>query len=548
MKKYILVISALFIMMLASFLFVSAQQERFEEKIYCKATIDDDFTDDRVIIVLNRETTRQFREYTTEDFPEIDCVQVYDLSAPIVDWVEAQLAIEPVPSEPMLVDITEFRRILSLELREKSKENVLRVIKLLEERNDVLSAEPNYTFVPPSNYPDNLVFTSPNDPRWSTWGHWAVEKIQAPEAWEIATGSPNIVVGIIDTGIDFTHPDLVNRMDQRSNVHRHFLTANASLGTSETPFDIWVGYHPYHGMRNGHGTQTAGIIGGEGGNGRGVPGINWDVRLVSLRTYNNDEGALDPMIRAINYATSISIPIIDLAHQNTSASGSQQTSLRSALNAYTGLAVSSAGNHGYNLDNTSTPTYPAVMSGDRHVVVGALDANDNKASYSNYGSKTVDLFSYGERVLTTAPGGGYTYFGGTSSSAPLVTGVAALIKAGSGNNYYMDAKTIKKIILKTVDQVMSAGLCVTNGSLNAYNAIDFTVNSWKPCLLGCHYQLESCLQSCQDGCWEILEDPTCLQNPPYCQMRIGDCLEICNAWPPYLPCYAVFNQCLTGCS
>ena len=297
MKKCILSISALFFLVLASFLLVSAQQEVFEEKIYCKATIDDDFTDDRVIIVLNLETTRQFREYTTEDFPEIDCAQVYDLSAPIVDWVETQLAIEPVPSEPMLVDITEFRRILSLELREKSKENVLRAIKLLEKRDDVLSAEPNYTFEPPSNYPDNQVFTNPTDPRWSTWGHWAVEKIHAPEAWEIATGSPNIVVGIIDTGIDFTHPDLANRMDQRPNVHRHFLTAGAALGTSETPFDIWVGYHPDYGMRNGHGTETAGIIGGEGGNGRGVPGINWDVRLVALRTYDITGGYLESVFK-----------------------------------------------------------------------------------------------------------------------------------------------------------------------------------------------------------------------------------------------------------
>lgn len=548
MKKCIWAISALFFLMSASFLFVLAQQEEFEEKIYCKATIDDDFTDDRVIIVLNREITRQFRKYTPEDFPEIDCAQVYDLTAPIVDWVETQLTKEPFPSEePMLVDITEFRRILSLELRERSKVNVLRAIKILEERKDVLSAEPNYTFEPPYTYPNNQVFTNPTDPRWSTWGHWAVEKIQAPKAWDIATGSSNVIVGIVDTGIDFTHPDLANRMDQRPNVHRHFLTASAALGTPETPFDIWVGYHPNHGTRNGHGTQTAGVIGGEGGNGRGVPGVCWDVRLVSLRTYDNDEGALDPMIKAINYAASISIPIIDLAHQNTSASNTQQTSLRSALNAYTGLAVSSAGNHGYDLDNSLTPTYPAVMKSDRHIVVGAAYANDTKAYYSNYGKNTVDLFAYGERVLTTAPGGGYTYFSGTSSSAPLVTGVAALMKSKVP---YLDAKSIKKIIVNYDRNVTAlAPYCSSGGIVDAYSALN-KLNSWVPCQSACSNQQYTCNQVqfdlCQDDCVQQAME-LCPNNYSACWNWLISCASGCT---PYANSYCgyEYDQCMNACS
>ena len=458
-------------------------RERVEQKVYNKATLEDDFTNDRVIVVLNRETTRRFKNYTPKDFPEIDCVQVNDLTAPTVEWAEEQITRSVKNNEviqtgdnavlandkAMLVDAVEFRRILSLELREQSKENVLNAIKQLEKRNDIISAEPNYTFAPSSNYPNNQVFTNPNDPRWSTWGHWAIEKIQAPKAWEIATGSADVVVGIVDTGIDFTHPDLQNRMDQRPNVHRNFLNSSAALGTPETPFDVWVGNHPTQGWVNGHGTQTAGVIGGEGGNGRGVPGVCWDVRLVSLRTYDFNGGYYDAMVRAINYAASISIPIIDLAHQNTSATTNQQTALRNVLNAYNGLAVSSAGNWGYDLDNPATPTYPAVMTSNKHIVVGALDANDNKASYSNYGKNTVDLFSYGTRVLTTAPGGGYTYFSGTSSSAPLVAGVAALIMSEYDGT---PAFLIKDVIMSSTDKTSALStLCVSGGRLNAYNAL-----------------------------------------------------------------------------
>lgn len=131
-----------------------------ESKIYTRATLKDDFTDDKVIIVLNREITRRFKEYSAEDFSEIDCVAVYDLTSATVQWTEREIAKRNSASEKMLVDIDSFRRILSLELREKSKENVLSAIRLLEARSDIISAEPNYTFEPPSNYPNNQAFKS----------------------------------------------------------------------------------------------------------------------------------------------------------------------------------------------------------------------------------------------------------------------------------------------------------------------------------------------------------------------------------------------------
>ena len=99
-------------------------EEIVDQKIYNTATLEDDFTDDTVILVLNREATRRFEVYTPENFPEIDCDQVYDLTAAIVDYAEAIITGNTVPYEEMLVDVTEFRRILSIELKVKSKENV----------------------------------------------------------------------------------------------------------------------------------------------------------------------------------------------------------------------------------------------------------------------------------------------------------------------------------------------------------------------------------------------------------------------------------------
>lgn len=191
--------------------------ESIEQKIYCKATLEDNFADDKVIIVLNKEATRQFRTYTPEDFPEIECSSVDDLTHFTVDYARKKIRGEKT-EKSMLVNVEEFRRILSLELKEKSKENVLKAIKQLEKRNDILSAEPNSVLT---------ICATPNDPSFINGGQWGLNKINAPSAWEITKGTNTITVGVLDSGIESTHPDLRSASDQaRNSLKAHFGRTN----------------------------------------------------------------------------------------------------------------------------------------------------------------------------------------------------------------------------------------------------------------------------------------------------------------------------------
>ena len=158
-----------------------------EEKHYYQGTIEDDFADDRVIIVLTKLATRQFLTYVPTDFPEIDCITVTDLSSHTVEWVEKKVLGIPTQEE-MAVNVEKFRRKLSLEIGEKGKQNVLDAIYSLQEREDIISAEPSTPMYRASTS------VTPNDPRYKD--QWALPKIKAPQAWGITTGSSGVRVGV----------------------------------------------------------------------------------------------------------------------------------------------------------------------------------------------------------------------------------------------------------------------------------------------------------------------------------------------------------------
>ncbi len=403
-----------------------------EEKVYCNATLDEDFSDNEIVIV----TMRQYRnnEYTVSDFSEIDCIEIRDW------WYD-----EDDPTED---------RIILLTLSIHSKENVLSAIKILEKRDDICSAEPNY--------PVELC-EAPNDSEYVAGNQWAINKISLPGAWDETTGSSTVNVGIIDTGIDGDHDDLKNRIN--TELSRGF-TAYASNPLIDN---------------NGHGTMVAGIIGAEGDNSIGVAGTCWSVQLVSLRVVKysiDDKGnpteALDEdaIMDAINYADDAGIPIL-----NMSLGWYDTNYWESAMNNYSGLIVCSAGNN--NRNNDTTNHYPSNANNLPYVIsVGASTENDTQWLYtdaygtvkgSNYGQTKVDLFAPGASILSTVPGDSYASENGTSLAAPYVTGVAALLLSR-----YPDlmACEIKDTILTNVDKISALkDLCATGGRLNAYNAL-----------------------------------------------------------------------------
>jgi len=423
-----------------------------EEKVTCTATLDDEFADNRVLVVLNNKTSLEFKTYTASDFSEIGCKNVKDLTAPMTEKIKAAVEEEKAAktrgfpeNAQNSASIQKFNRVICLELEEPSKENMLRTIKQLESYANVLSAEPDYVLTACSA-------TSPNDTYYSE--QWAAEKIQLPQAWAITTGSASVLVGVVDSGIHGTHPDLVNRIN--ASLSRDFTTGSSPLPGA--PTDAY-----------GHGTKMAGVIGAQGDNGIGVTGVCQNVTLVSLRVLDEDgDGFTSYGASAIAYAEQVGIPILNLSVIANASNTNAVNALREAIENYSGLAICAAGNEA--IDNDANNRYPANFVFSNLITVGASTENDTKAFSSNYGQYFVKLFAPGDNIKTTSRTGGYTTTGETSAATAFVTGVAALLLSEYPE---MTACELRDTILSNVDDCGATfdDLCLTGGRLNAYKAL-----------------------------------------------------------------------------
>lgn len=422
-----------------------------EEKIYSTATLEDDFADDRVMVVLNNAASLKLKTYTAADFPEIQCASVNDLSTAASARVNAKLNGESVASvcaqelgtvvfsDFYEVNTETYNQILCLTLPETGKQNVLAAIKLLMQREDVKYAGPDYVIT--------MVSTIPNDAYYSDqWGH---TKIKLPQAWDINTGSSSVLVGVLDSGIEQTHTDFFRRIN----------TARSK--------DFTGAYRPLEDP-NGHGTHVAGIIGAYGNDSYGVTGVMWNVRLVSLRVFDSDGyGYASHVAAAIDYAQSQGIPILNFSGGWSLYNSWFDYDFKEVIDNYSGLFVCAAGNNGTSIENT--PIYPAYYSCTNLISVGASTENDTKASFSNYGAQSVDIFAPGESIYSTYRGGIWYSMSGTSMAAPYVTGVAALLLSECPE---ITVARIKSRILDNVDSVNALStLCVSGGRLNAYKAL-----------------------------------------------------------------------------
>jgi len=498
----------------------AAADTQIEEKIYSGATLEHEFTDDKVLVVLNKRASMNFSEYTPEDFPEGLFSRVDDSTGLTMELVRKQLEAEATgdwseiqhyADNKMLVNVEGFRRILTLTLAEKSKGNVLNAIKLLEKREDVFSADPNY-FLSASYTPSATHY---NDQKP------AFDMIDMEGAWDVSTGSSSVKVGVLDSGIRSDNANLNNRID--TNLSRTFTDApNGAPGGLDDACEDYA---------LGHGTLVAGVI---GANDTGVVGVNINVTLVSLQILKDYINApckctWSHVTNAIDYAAGANIPILNASFGADAVSiSTYSNALKAAINNYPGLFVAAAGNKGDNIDNT--PSYPAVYNLPNMIVVGALNDNYSApapAAFSNYSPTKVHLFAPGSNIRLTFGATSYTKTGGTSYAAPLVSGVAALIKA----HYNMGAAQIKTIILNNVTPKTSLnGKSTTGGILNAKKALTLTQT--------CGSELDNCnashdpatyLAMCQNECWE--------QAPPYCYPPI-DYVGCVDYWlgPCFMNC------------
>ncbi|MFM8944822.1 MAG: S8 family serine peptidase, partial [Actinomycetota bacterium] len=284
---------------------------------------------------------------------------------------------------------------------------------------NVLYAEPDYLV---------SVERTPNDPLYAA-NQWDMAKIAAPTAWDAHTDSGSIVVAVVDTGIDFTHPDLLTNLwsdPANASVHGYTCSGGTCVAGGQD--------------NHGHGTHVAGTIGASTDNGLGVAGINWNVKLLAIKFLDaNGSGAISDAVAGFTLLRSLKLGGVNIRVTNNSwGGGGYSQALKDAMAALEvtpgapgTLNVCAAGNSGVNAD--FTPMYPAAYDNRGIVSVLATDVNDIGASFTNYGLGSVDLAAPGVSIYSTEATGtcslcdpsGYRTLSGTSMASPHVAGVAA---------------------------------------------------------------------------------------------------------------------------
>jgi subtilisin family serine protease/subtilisin-like proprotein convertase family protein len=314
--------------------------------------------------------------------------------------------------------------LYEVELRGGQKVNT--VVNAYRHLPGVLYAEPDY-IVRPSAIPNDTSFGS----QWQmnntgqTFGKYDAD-IDAPEAWDITTGNGSSIVAVIDTGVDYTHPDLAaniwtnpgeiagNGIDDDGNGYIDDVHGWDFANNDNDPMDDY-----------GHGTHVAGILGAVGGNGKGVAGTMWHVQIMPLKFIAaNGVGTVSDAIRALDYAVLMGAKVSNNSWGRADNDPAFVDALeRARINGH--IFVTAAGNNVRNLDQQ--PVYPASYNVDNVVAVASVDKNGKLATTSNWGVNTVDLAAPGDNVYSTLPGNRYGSMSGTSMASPLVTGAAALL-------------------------------------------------------------------------------------------------------------------------
>jgi thermitase len=356
-------------------------------------------------------------------------------------------------------------------------EDMTRALGALKQNDAVRVAEPNWVI-------RALESGVPNDPEFGKlWG--LRNQGQADAAGQVGTagsdvnllplwqrgftGSKNVVVAVIDTGIDWTHPDLVDNLytnagevagngkDDDGNGFIddiHGWNFNANTASSSDDHD--------------HGTHCAGTIGAMGNNSQGVAGVNWNVTLMPVKFLSaTGSGSSEGAINSINYARQMKANIMSNSWGGGGFSQIMQDSITAARDQGI-LFVAAAGNDA--ADNDALASYPASYPVDNVLSVAASDNQDKIANFSNYGKSKVHVAAPGVRILSTTKGGKYAAFSGTSMATPHVAGIAALLMSADSTLRYSD---LKERLIRTSTPV--AGLkkkVVAKGRVNAWNALN----------------------------------------------------------------------------
>lgn len=345
-------------------------------------------------------------------------------------------------------------------------------IAAFKTQGGTLYAEPNYTL---------RAFATPNDSRFSElWGlHNTGQSggttdadIDAPEAWDITTGSSSVVVAVVDTGIDYNHPDLAANMiqnetncadgvDNDGNGHVDDCYGLDTINNDTNPMDD-----------NRHGTHVAGTIGATGNNSVGVVGVNWNVKLMACKFLNaSGSGSTSNAVKCLSYIATMKDRGVNIVATNNSwGGGGFSQSLEDAIDVQRQkgiLFIAAAGNS--TTDHDLGNVYPASHYLPNIIAVASQTRTNMLSSFSDFGRRTVHLGAPGSAILSTTLNNSYTSLSGTSMATPHVAGVAALLKAQDSTR---DWRAIRNLILAGGSNASAlAGTTVTGKRLNAAGSL-----------------------------------------------------------------------------
>ncbi|WP_188647844.1 S8 family peptidase [Marinithermofilum abyssi] len=318
---------------------------------------------------------------------------------------------------------------LGFEVIKLKDQSVQEAMKAYRNNPHVEYAEPNY--IVKANW-------TPNDPAFSSQ-QYGPQKVQAPAAWDITRGSSSVRIAIVDTGVQYNHPDLSGKVIKGYDF----------VNNDWDPMD-----------GNGHGTHCAGIAAAVTNNSTGIAGMAPNASIYAVRVLdNNGSGTLTDVADGITHAADNNSKVISLSLGATTGASYLQNAVNYAWNKGA-VVVAAAGNSG-----TSAPNYPAYYS--NAIAVGSTDSSDNKSYFSNWGT-WVDVAAPGSSIYSTYPTNTYATLSGTSMATPHVAGLAGLLASQGRSN-----SNIRAAIENTADATPGTGTYWRFGRINAYDAVRY---------------------------------------------------------------------------
>jgi subtilisin family serine protease len=343
--------------------------------------------------------------------------------------------------------------------------------------------------------PDFIVNTTaiPND--GSYINQWALNNvndsdIDAPEAWNTRTDASDVVVAVIDSGVNYKHEDLAanmwknpgeianNGIDDDNNGYVDDVYGINAIEDTGDPMEYAEAPEEVIGV--GHGTHVAGTIGAVGNNGVGVTGVAWKVKIMALKFIRYNDGYTSDAIQCIDYAINKGAHIMSNSWGGASYDAALQDAIQAARNAGI-IFVAAAGNDGEgDRANTDlTPHYPSSYKVDNIVSVASTNVDNNISTFSSYGGGSVDIAAPGQDILSTGfdpvnptNNSFYRTLSGTSMATPHVSGALALLKAQFPSENYL--QLLNRLYSSTDPMSALVGKCRTEGRLNLQKLLQTT--------------------------------------------------------------------------